>query len=79
MEITKSITPFQEKKASAINSLEITETINNIKSTETVTPTEEMQWEEKDKIQSQGTTLDDYINDSLLYQWYGNKRSWHLY
>lgn len=43
MEITKSITPFQEKKASAINSLEIIETINNIKSTETVTPMEEMQ------------------------------------
>ena len=43
MEITKSIPPFQEKKASAINSLEIIETINNIKSTETVTPMEEMQ------------------------------------
>ena len=68
VEIIKSVTHLQVKKVSAINGHESVklEPIYNTKSAEAVTPMEEIPSEEKDQIQSQGTTLGDYNSDSSL-------------
>ena len=42
------------------------ETINNTKSKETVTSMDEIPREEKNKVQLQDTTLEDYNSGSLL-------------
>ena len=68
VEIIKSITPLQVKKVSSIYSCESVklETINNTKSAEAVTPMEVIPSEEKGKVHSQDTTLEDYSSDSSL-------------
>ena len=59
---------LQVKKVSAKNSHKSVKrkTINNTKSAEAVTPMEEIPLEEKEKVQSQDTTLQDYRSDSSL-------------
>ena len=64
MEVIKPITPLQVKKVSLLNNQESIETINNTKSAAAVALMEEIQSQDKAKIQSQNITLDDYSSDS---------------
>ena len=57
---------MKQKKVSAINNYESIETIRNTKIAEAVTPIEGILSQEKNKIQSHNTTLEDYSSDNSL-------------